>query len=157
MSTKITNVSDNCINLIIKFECGDNIDKYLIAYKCPAGVWTIGVGTTIYPNGQKVKQGDTITKEQAMDYLKYDLRNIESSIDAYTTDLINQNQFDSLASFAYNLGTNAPKNSTLLKKVNINPNDSTIRAEFDKWVYANGKVLQGLVNRRKAEADLYFF
>jgi len=156
MSTKIINVSENCINLIIKFECANNIEKYLIAYKCPAGVWTIGIGTTLYPNGSKVKQGDVITKEQAYDYLKYDLKGIERSIDAFTTDLINQNQFDSLASFAYNLGCNALKNSTLLKKVNNNPNDASIRTEFNKWVYANGKILQGLVNRRKAEADLYF-
>jgi lysozyme len=156
MSTKITSVSENCLKLIIQFECGGNVDKYLKAYKCPAGVWTIGIGTTVYPNGQKVKQGDVITKEQAYEYLKSDLKSIEKAIDAYTTDLVNQNQFDSLASFAYNLGTNALKNSTLLKKVNINPNDATIRNEFNKWVYANGVVLQGLVNRRKAEADLYF-
>jgi len=156
MNTKITTVSEKCIQLIIKFECGDNIEKYLKAYKCPAGVWTIGIGTTLYPDGRKVKQGDKISREQAFDYLRYELKGIEKSIDAFTTDLINQNQFDSLASFAYNLGCNALKNSTLLKKVNINPKDESIRAEFNKWVHANGKVLKGLINRRKAEADLYF-
>ena len=67
-----------------------------------------------------------------------------------------QNQFDALVSFAYNLGNGALKGSTLLKKVNANPNDIAIKKEFLKWVNAGGKRLQGLVNRRTEEANLYF-
>ena len=69
---------------------------------------------------------------------------------------IGREKLIALVSFAYNLGQNALKNSTLLKKVNANPNDPAIRAEFNKWVNAGGKKLAGLVARRKAEADLYF-
>ena len=65
-------------------------------------------------------------------------------------------QFDALVSFAYNVGTANFAKSTLLKKVNANPNDASIRAEFGKWNKSNGRVLKGLVTRRKEEADLYF-
>jgi lysozyme len=153
---KITTISDKGIQLIEQFECSGDVTKFLKAYLCPAGVWTIGIGTTVYPDGQKVKQGDLITKEQAYDYLRFDLAYTEKQVDSYTTDSINQNQFDALVSFAYNVGTGALKSSTLLKKVNANPSDPTIRKEFERWVHGGGKVLPGLVTRRKAEADLYF-
>jgi lysozyme len=153
---KITTVSQNCIKLITYFETGDNVAKYLKAYQCPAKVWTIGIGTTVYPNGSKVKQGDVITIDLAIDYLMHDLKTFQVAVDSFTTDLINQSQFDALVSFAYNLGSGALKSSTLLKKVNINPNDPTIQAEFEKWVYAGNVKLQGLIRRRKAEAFLYF-
>ena len=68
---------------------------------------------------------------------------------------INQNKFDALCCFAYNVGVNALKSSTLLKKVNINPNDPTIKNEFLKWNKANGRALTGLTKRRQEEADLY--
>lgn len=69
---------------------------------------------------------------------------------------VNENQFAALTSFAYNAGIGNLKSSTLLKKVNANPSDETIRAEFMKWDKAGGKQLAGLTRRRKAEADLYF-
>ena len=71
-------------------------------------------------------------------------------------DKINQNQKDALTDFAYNCGVGNLKNSTLLKKVNANPIDASIRAEFLRWDKANGKVLAGLTRRREAEANLYF-
>lgn len=153
---KITIISDKGIQLIEKFECSGDVNNFLKAYKCPAGVWTIGIGTTVYPDGQKVKEGDTCTKEQAYQYLQNDLTFTQQQVDSYTTDAIDQNQFDALVSFAYNLGVNALKSSTLLKKVNANISDPTIRDEFMRWVHGGGVVLPGLVNRRKAEADLYF-
>jgi lysozyme len=153
---KITTISSKGIQLIEQFECSGNVNNFLKAYKCPAGVWTIGIGTTVYPNGQKVKEGDTCTKEQAYQYLQNDLLFTEKQVDSYTTDAISQNQFDALVSFAYNVGVNGLKTSTLLKKVNANTNDPTIRDEFMRWVYGGGVVLPGLVNRRKAEANLYF-
>jgi lysozyme len=69
---------------------------------------------------------------------------------------INNNQFAALVSFAYNFGSTALKNSTLLKLVNQNPNNPLIRDEFNKWVYAKGKVSKGLQRRRELEANLYF-
>ena len=84
------------------------------------------------------------------------LCSFEQYVDSYCRDDINQNQFDALVSFAYNLGPANLKSSTLLKKVNANPEDETIRAEFMKWTKAGGRVLRGLVRRREAEANLYF-
>ena len=84
------------------------------------------------------------------------LVSFEKYVDSYCRDDINQNQFDALVSFAYNLGPANLKSSTLLKKVNANPEDETIAAEFMKWVKAGGKTLKGLVRRREAESQLYF-
>ncbi|NOU20102.1 MAG: lysozyme [Bacteroidales bacterium] len=153
---KITTISQRGIQLIEQFECSGNVNNFLKAYLCPAGVWTIGIGTTVYSNGQKVKQGDICTSAQAYDYLRHDLAFTERQVDSYTTDAINQNQFDALVSFAYNVGVNALKSSTLLKKVNADPSDLFIRNEFMRWVYGGGKKLPGLIRRREAEANLYF-
>lgn len=152
----IVDVSDNCLRLIEVFECSGDVSKFLSAYKCPAGVWTIGIGTTIYPNKLRVKEGDQCTTQQAYDFLRFDLGNIQRAVDSYTTDAIDQSQFDALVSFAYNLGTTALKGSTLLATVNKNVNDPAIQGEFEKWIYAAGNKLDGLLRRRKAEAWLYF-
>lgn len=126
-------------------------------YLCPAKVPTIGYGATYYPDGRKVTLNDSaISEGYASNLLEVMLSPYEKAVDSFCRDDISQNQFDALVSFAYNLGTTALKNSTLLKKVNANPNDTTIRNEFMKWVNAGGKRLQGLVNRRTEEADLYF-
>lgn len=149
---KITKISENGINLIKSFE-GFSSKPYL----CPAKICTIGYGDTFYPNGKKVTMNDPeITEEYAEELLRDDLRKFEKYVDAYCIDSITQNQFDALVSFCYNLGPANLKMSTLLKKVNKNPNDETIRAEFMKWTKASNKILKGLVIRRKAEADLYF-
>ena len=126
-------------------------------YKCPAGIPTIGYGTTFYPNGKKVTMTDApITEEKATELLAAMLVSFETYVDSYCIDSITQNKFDALVSFAYNLGPANLKSSTLLKKVNANPNDESIRLEFMKWVKAGGKTLKGLVRRREAEANLYF-
>jgi lysozyme len=126
-------------------------------YKCPAGIPTIGYGATFYPNGKKVTMSDAaITEEQATELLAHMLVSFEKYVDSYCIDSITQNEFDALVSFAYNLGPANLKASTLLKKVNANPNDESIRLEFMKWVKAGGKTLKGLVRRREAEANLYF-
>lgn len=149
---KITKVSKKGLELIKKYE-GFRSEPY----KCPAGVPTIGYGATYYPNGKRVKLTDApITEKQATEMLKNMLVGFEKAVDTYCIDTINQNQFDALVSFAYNVGTNALKNSTLLKKLNVNANDPTIRDEFMRWVKAGGKTLKGLVRRRQEEADLYF-
>lgn len=149
---KITKTSLKGVELIKKYE-GFRSKPY----KCEAGVATIGYGATYYPNGQKVKLTDpAIDEKHASIFLEAMLNPYEKAVDSYCRDDINQNQFDALVSFAYNLGNSALKSSTLLKKVNANPNDKTIRDEFLKWVNAGGKRLPGLVNRRTEESNLYF-
>lgn len=149
---KITKVGKKGLDLIKKFE-GLKLKPYL----CSAGVPTIGYGNTLYEDGRKVSMKDSvITESRATELLSYSLRNLEQQVDSFCRDDINQNQFDALVSFAFNLGPYNLKSSTLLKKVNKNPKDPTIRDEFMRWTKAGGKVLKGLVERRKAEADLYF-
>lgn len=144
--------SKNCINLIKLFE-GYKAKAYL----CPAGVVTIGWGSTMYTDGRKIKLGDTINEQQGEDLLMWELKN--KSIALHGLNL-NQNQFDSLLSFIYNLGIGAFAKSTLKKKILANPNDPTIKDEFMKWNKARvgGELmeLKGLTRRRTAEAEMYF-
>ena len=128
----------------------------LKAYKCPAGIWTIGYGNTQYENGKAVKEGDVITLERAEQLLELILIKFIQQVGEIVKSNITQNQKDALTDFAYNCGVGNLKTSTLLKKVNADAKDKTIRAEFEKWTRANGKVLNGLVKRRNAEANLYF-
>ena len=128
----------------------------LKAYKCPAGIWTIGYGNTQYENGKAVKEGETITLDRAEQLLEVILIKFVQQVGELVKSKVNQNQKDALTDFAYNCGVGNLRSSTLLKKVNADPSDKTIRAEFEKWTRANGKVLNGLVKRRNAEANLYF-
>ena len=149
---KITKTSKKGIDLIKKYE-GFRSKPYL----CPAKVPTIGYGATYYPNGQKVKLSDSaIDEKHATILLEAMLTPYEKAVDSFCRDDINQNQFDALVSFAYNVGISALKNSTLLKKVNTNPKDKTIAAQFARWNKGGGRVLKGLVLRRSDEAKLYF-
>ena len=122
----------------------------LKAYKCPGGVWTIGYGHTA-----GVKSGMVITEAQAEEYLKADLIVFERYLNGLGLAL-NQNQFDALVSFIYNVGTGNFSNSTLLRKVRANPQENSIMDEFLRWVYSKGRVLPGLQRRRLAEMKLYF-
>ena len=118
---------------------------------------TIGYGNTYYSDGKKVTLLDKdITKQQAFDMFKEVANRFAKRVDALVTSNINQNQFNALVSFAYNVGTGNFSSSTLLKKVNKNPNDLTLKAEFLRWNKAGGKVINGLTNRRNEEAILYF-
>lgn len=143
--------SDNAYKTIKKFE-GLRLNAYLDQVSVP----TIGYGNTFYKDGSKVKMGDKITIEQAGKMLKDTVDSFASKIDALITASLNQNQFDSLISLSYNIGIGAFKKSTLLKKVNADPNNPLIRKEFEKWCKGKGVVLPGLLARRKKEADLYF-
>lgn len=127
----------------------------LKAYKCPAGLWTISWGLTFYPDGTKVKEGDVITQQQAEDYFNAIVDDFAKKVDALIKSNVSDNNFSALVSFAYNVGMGNFQRSTLLRKVNANPKDKTILAEFKKWTRANGEVLKGLVRRRDAEAKLY--
>lgn len=151
----IMNISDKGINLIIKWETGNNISKYTTAYQDVRGVWTIGIGTTYYLDGSRVKKGDKLTEKDAINLFKKQIVNYENDVKRLVKKPLNQNQFDALVSFTYNLGATNLSKSTLLRKINANPNDPSIPREFMKWVYAGGKRFQGLVNRRREEADLW--
>lgn len=136
----------------------ENFEGFLSCpYHDQIGKITIGIGTTYYPNGKDVTMSDPcITHDQAMEYLQSYLKPVCDKITQIVTKPINQNQFDSLCSFSYNLGIGALETSTLLKKINVDPSDPTIRQEFEKWTHAGGKVLHDLVERRAQEASLYF-
>lgn len=146
--------------MIMNFE-GLSLKPYL----CSAGVPTIGFGNTYYPNGKKVTMRDKpITKEYAIEIFKFIADLFAKDVNNLLKTTVTQNQFNALVSFAYNVGSDIDADdipeglgdSTLLKKVNKNPNDLSIMAEFLKWNKSNGKVSNGLVKRRKLEAKLYF-
>jgi len=121
----------------------------LEAYKCPAGVWTIGYGHI-----KGVKEGMTITETQAEEMLKSELNEYEGYINNLVTAELNQNQFDAMVSWVYNLGGGNLKASTLLKVLNSGDYDG-VPAQMMRWNKAGGKVLEGLTRRRQAEADLF--
>ncbi|MEG1693615.1 MAG: lysozyme [Bacteroidales bacterium] len=121
------------------------------AYRCPAGILTIGYGHT-----RNVSCSQVISKLQAEDLLRIDIIDAEQAVTRLVNKKLTQNQFDALVSFAFNCGIGNLIKSTLLKKVNINPSDSSIAYEFNRWNKANGNVLKGLTRRREAEANLYF-
>ncbi|WOE32197.1 MULTISPECIES: lysozyme [unclassified Acinetobacter] len=126
----------------------------LKAYKDTGGVWTIGFGTIKYPNGTSVKSGDTCTEAQANEWLKNDCKWVDSCLDQNIKVKINQNQFDALASFVYNVGETAFIKSTMLTLINQN-NLAAAAHQFDRWIFDNGKRIQGLVNRRAKEKELF--
>ena len=135
------------------------IKKYeglrLSAYHCPAGIVTIGYGSTRYPEGRLVMISDELSsEEEANQLLLSTISEFESAVNEKLLN-VNQNQFDALLSFAYNVGVQAFYESTLLKKAKINVNDLTIYDEFKRWNKASGMVLAGLTARRSEEADLY--
>jgi lysozyme len=128
----------------------------LEAYQCSAKVWTIGWGNTFYENGTPVKQGDKITQDRANELFEFVVNEFAVGVEKLLTKKVNENQFSALVCFAYNVGTGNLGKSTLLKKVNANPNDATIANEFLRWNKAGGKELLGLTRRRTAESKLYF-
>jgi len=121
----------------------------LESYQCSAGKWTIGYGST-----RGVKPAMTITPTEAEERLAFDLRHAEAAVERFAPATIRQHQFDALVSFAFNLGTEALRHSTLLAK--LSRGDARGAAEeFDRWVYAGGKVLPGLARRRAAERVMF--
>ncbi len=143
----IMKVSQKGKDLIKEFE-----DFKTMAYLCPAKVWTIGWGHT-----KGVKQGQTVTKAQAEDLLSQDLQMAENIVlKEFAGIKLSQNQFDALASFAFNVKGGFTNAATLKNKIKNNPNDKTIRDAFSLYNQGGGVVLPGLVRRRTAEANLYF-
>jgi len=142
------NISQHGVDFIKSFE-----GLRLTAYKAVSSekYWTIGYGHY----GSDVRQGQTITKAEAEQMLKDDLVEYVTAVDRVVTRDVNQNQFDALVSFTYNVGISAFTNSTLLKRVNAYQDDD-VRYQFSRWNKSGGVVYAGLTRRRGEEADLYF-
>jgi len=123
---------------------------YLRPYLCPAGVWTIGLGTTRYPNGKKVSPLDkAITREEAFIIARIQiLEDYLPAVLALCPTLENGRQLSSIVDFTYNLGIGALKSSTLRKKL-LAREFNSVAKELRKWVMGGGKRLNGLVHRRE--------
>ena len=138
------NISNEGISLIKKFEGCE-----LEAYKCAAGVWTIGYGHT-----KDVREGMTISKEQADNMLLNELDIYCLHVEKAVEVDLKQCEFDALVSWTYNLGPTNLNNSTMLKVLN-DKDFNEVPHQLKRWNKANGEVLQGLVRRREAEALLF--
>lgn len=143
-------ISNNCVSIVKKYE-GFRSKPY----KCPAGIPTIGYGSTFYINSEKVSMYDSeISETFASELLETVLNDFAKKVDNIIKVSLNQNQFDALVSFTYNIGIGAFTKSTLLKKLN-NVDFQGASNEFIRWNKANGKVLKGLTNRRLDEQKLF--
>lgn len=141
------NASDRCIQLIKEFEGFE-----ALPYKCAAGKLTVGYGHLI--RSGEVFPVTGLTEAEATELLCKDLKDCEACVDAYVDAPLESYQFDALCSFVFNLGCQRLKTSTLLKKLNKEDYKGAT-AEFDRWVMAGGKKLNGLVRRRAAERALF--
>lgn len=137
-------ISENGLELIKHFEGCE-----LEAYQCAAGVWTIGYGHT-----KDVKVGDKITKAIADSLLAEEMDEYEGYVNNAVTVDLNQDQFDALVSWTYNLGNGSLISSTMLKVLNSGDFEG-VPAQIKRWNKAGGKVLEGLTRRREAEANLF--
>jgi len=122
---------------------------FLEAYKCPAGVWTIGWGSI-----KNVHEGMVITEEAAIARLKEDVKDAENGVNRYVKVDLNQDQFDAIVSWTFNLGSGNLSSSTMLKRINAKEWHD-VPHQIKRWNKAAGKVLKGLVRRRNAEALLW--
>lgn len=144
------NVTNSTIDFVAQWEGFSNTAYWDYSQ------WSIGYGSGIMPNGQKVKQGDTITIADARELLRKMLIDYGNTVNSVIQKPINQNQFDALVSLCYNIGKSGFSGSSVVKRVNENPNNfPAIEAAFKLWNKAGGVVNSGLVRRRQAEADLY--
>jgi lysozyme len=140
-------ISKNGIELIKLFE-----GCKLKSYKCPAGIWTIGYGNTFYLDGSKISMGQKISQDEADMLLLKLLPKYEAIVDRNIKVIVNQNQYDALVSFCWNCGSS----ESLFRLVNIKATDEIIHKWWTThYVMGGGKVLAGLVRRRKVEADLF--
>ena len=119
------------------------------AYLCPAGVLTIGYGTT-----QGVEPGMVVTEQEAEEMLRNHVEGIENTLNGLSIDL-SQNQFDALVCFIYNVGIGHFLSSGLLRTIKTDPNSAEVASEFRKWRLVGGQQSNGLIRRREAEINLY--
>lgn len=149
MNKSKKHISQKGINLIKKYE-GLRLDAYL----CPAKVPTIGYGHTGTVDGKPVKIGMVITEKKAEELLRKDLECFENGVCNCVKVPLTQGQFDALVSFSYNLGIGSLQDSTLLKLLNQKKYEDAAE-QFERWVKAGGRTLEGLVKRRRAEKTLF--
>ena len=153
---RITKISNPGIQLICHFE-----SFQAEAYKCPAGVWTIGYGSTRYADGHRVQAGERITEPEALRLFSATLGVYEQAVDRITRDDIQQHQFDALVSLCYNIGEPNLKKSSIVRSVNAYEQNQAVIAElFGRWNKAKNRSgqfveLPGLTRRRRSEARLY--
>jgi lysozyme len=155
------NVSDKAIKMIVHHE-----GLRLKPYRCPAKLWTIGVGHVLYPeqgklsinerDGFALKQEDnrTFTQEEVSNILKADLKRFEQGVDRFITTQLSQGMFDALVSFSFNVGLGTLQRSTLRQKLNRGDKEGAAE-ELLKYCMAGGKILKGLQNRRLDEKALF--
>ncbi|MFZ9210906.1 MAG: lysozyme [Candidatus Nanopelagicaceae bacterium] len=155
------NVSDKAIKMIVHHE-----GLRLKPYRCPAKLWTIGVGHVLYPeqgklsinerDGFALKQEDnrTFTQEEVSNILKADLKRFEQGVDRFITAQLSQGMFDALVSFSFNVGLGTLQRSTLRQKLNRGDKEGAAE-ELLKYCMAGGKILKGLQNRRLDEKALF--
>jgi len=126
----------------------------LDAYRpLPTDSVTIGVGTTVYPDGTRVQMGDKITRKQAEEFLKHDLNKFHNAIKSCVKVPLSQNEYDAYISLTYNIGGNAFCKSTLVRKLNTYDYEAACK-EILKWDKFKGQPLKGLTNRRTEEYNL---
>jgi lysozyme len=118
--------------------------------------WAVGYGNTYYQDKRPVKKGDRITREEGEKIFDFIIVDFETAVNDNVTAKLNQNQFDALVSYSYNRGINSLRKSTLLKMVNNQPNDLNIKEQFALEWGTNKEFKNGLVRRRKMEAEMYF-
>jgi len=144
---EIKEMSENGLKFLM-----NNEGVILKPYLDTKGIPTIGVGNTYYEDYTKVKMTDPpITQARAMELFKFVLRQFEMTVYSNTRDDINQNQFDSLTSLCYNIGQQAFKNSTLVKRINSRASAQSVKNAFLMW----NKPAE-IMKRRKREVELYF-
>ena len=148
-------ISEKGLLSIVAFE-----GMKLTAYKCPAGIWTIGVGHTGSVDGIPIRQGMTISEDEGMEILREDIKRFERFLNGQPfAKVLTQGMFDALMSFIFNVGTAAFQNSTLRRKLCVGAPIEDIATEFGKWVYGTvgGKKerLPGLVTRREREKERF--
>lgn len=153
-------LSKKGFDLINKYETGGNIKKYLNAYLDPVGIPTIGIGTTFYENGVKVKLGDKISEQRAIELFYNNIKQFENGVNRLVKVPINQNQFDALVSLAYNIGVGALTSSTVLRLINAKDTKQRVSDAWKLWnkgtISGAKTVLAGLVRRRNEEIDVFF-
>ena len=138
-------ISKRGLELIKRFE-GFSATPYF----CPAGKLTIGYGHIILPEESRA----LINEQDAERLLKNDIKTAEQAVLSLVTVELTQGQFDALTSFVFNIGNQAFEKSTLLRILNRGLPEQAVK-QFSRWVYANGRKLEGLVRRRAAEAALF--
>lgn len=140
----MTDLTD-ALNLIKRFE-----SCKFTAYQDVVGVWTLGWGHTM-----NVNQGDTCTQAEADEWLNEDVTQVAKQVETALDVDLNDNQFNALVSFTYNVGIGRLQGSTLLKRLNAGQDPSDVSSEFLRWDYAGGRVVPGLELRREAERNLF--